>query len=490
MKNLMKILGLLMLLSVTGHSQTSHFYQESFDSNDETGWSFLAFGADISTQDGMLNVTSVEDATIHVFPPIGATMNDFSLRVKGGGEVGGGIGRQGFNSYLGLHMEYDSIYVIYAEQVEYYPEPNFVWSIGYPIPGNTNSMQLDAIKSGNNLLIKAYMNDQLFYDGQITNVYEGLLYGRMVLYTLAGETNNSFTLDEIDINYNPYPTESETYTDDFNFQQAPWMKFGDLEQTPQSITLVNSSLNFNYNGDNESALYVIPPIPSVGNFSIEVEGESGPDHNASFGISRFFDYKTYTTMFIEDDSLYIGYAIDAFEPTMIGSAPINPATTTKLKFSVEGIAPNLVLKGWANDVLLITGNLSNASNRLSYGQLAVGFDRGNVMNSSFDKVTINYNPFQQPTSIFEKDPDNSPVIVYPNPFANAASISYKITKPGMVSLIIYDTFGRRISTLVNSWQQSDSYEIHFDAAGLSSGIYYYHLESAADHHSGKIHILK
>ena len=67
----MKILGLLMFLSLAGHSQTSHFYQESFDSNDETGWSFLAFDADISTQDGMLTVTSVEDATIHVFPPHG-----------------------------------------------------------------------------------------------------------------------------------------------------------------------------------------------------------------------------------------------------------------------------------------------------------------------------------------------------------------------------------------------------------------------------------
>ena len=249
-------------------------------------------------------------------------------------------------------------------------------------------------------------------------------------------------------------------------------------------------MNFNYNNDNESALYVIPPITSVGNFSIEVEGESGPDHNASFGISRFFDYKTYTTMFIEDDSLYIGYAVNAFEPTMIGSAPINPATTTKMKFSVEGIAPNLVLKGWANDELLITGNINNAGNRLSYGQLAVGFDRGNIMNSSFDNVTINYTPFQQQTSILEKDPDNSPVIVYPNPFANSTTFCYKITTPGMVSLIIYDTFGRRISTLVNSWQQADTYEIPFDAAGLSSGVYFYHLETAAGLHSGKFHILK
>lgn len=490
MKNSIKILGLLIFLSLAGRSQTSHSYQESFDSNDETGWSFLAFDADISTQNGMLTITSVADPTIHVFPPIGATMNDFSLKVKGGGDVAGGIGRQGLNSYLGLHMEEDSIYVIYAEQVEYYPETNYVWSIGYPIPDNTNSMQLDATKSGNNLLIKAYMNDQLFYDDQITNVYEGLLYGRIVLYTLAGETNNSFTLDEININYNPMSNEKETFTDDFNFQQSPWMKFGDLEHTPQSITVENGSMNFNYNDDNESALYVIPPVTSVGNFSFEVEGESGVDHNASFGISRFFDYRTYTTMFIEDDALFIGYSLNAVEPTIIGSAPINPASITKLKFSVDGIAPNLALKAWANDELLITSNLTNADNRLTYGLLAVGFDRGNVMNSSFHTVTINYNPFQQPTSIFEKDLKNSPVIVYPNPFTYTTTICYKITTPGMVNLVIYDTFGKPISTLVNSWHQNDSYEIPFDGTGFPSGIYYYQLETATGLHSGKFHIIK
>ena len=45
------------------------------------------------------------------------------------------------------------------------------------------------------------------------------------------------------------------------------------------------------------------------------------------------------------------------------------------------------------------------------------------------------------------------------------------------SLIVYDALGRKIKTLVNKFQSARVYLIQFDGAGLSSGVYFYRLES-------------
>jgi len=40
--------------------------------------------------------------------------------------------------------------------------------------------------------------------------------------------------------------------------------------------------------------------------------------------------------------------------------------------------------------------------------------------------------------------------------------------------------GREIQTLVNVFQQADSYSVNFDASELSSGIYFYKLQVGSD----------
>ncbi|NTV44931.1 MAG: TIGR03790 family protein [Chlorobiales bacterium] len=66
---------------------------------------------------------------------------------------------------------------------------------------------------------------------------------------------------------------------------------------------------------------------------------------------------------------------------------------------------------------------------------------------------------------------------YPNPFNPSTIISYKISKPGVVSLVIYDVLGRRISTLVNEKKEKGAYEARFDATALASGVYLYRLQT-------------
>ncbi|MBK6537003.1 MAG: T9SS type A sorting domain-containing protein [Ignavibacteria bacterium] len=66
---------------------------------------------------------------------------------------------------------------------------------------------------------------------------------------------------------------------------------------------------------------------------------------------------------------------------------------------------------------------------------------------------------------------------YPNPFNPSTKIRFDVPNSGNVSLKVYNELGKEVSTLVNSFRNAGSYEINFDASALSSGIYFYSLES-------------
>ncbi len=65
---------------------------------------------------------------------------------------------------------------------------------------------------------------------------------------------------------------------------------------------------------------------------------------------------------------------------------------------------------------------------------------------------------------------------YPNPFNPSTKIKFEISKPGFVSLKVYDVLGKEVTTLVNEEKQQGTYEVSFDGSRLSSGIYFYKLK--------------
>lgn len=66
---------------------------------------------------------------------------------------------------------------------------------------------------------------------------------------------------------------------------------------------------------------------------------------------------------------------------------------------------------------------------------------------------------------------------YPNPFNASTIIHFEITHKSNVTLTVYDILGREVTTVLSETKQPGSYEIKFDAAGLSSGTYFYRLEA-------------
>jgi len=66
---------------------------------------------------------------------------------------------------------------------------------------------------------------------------------------------------------------------------------------------------------------------------------------------------------------------------------------------------------------------------------------------------------------------------YPNPFNPVTLIRFSIIEGSRVSLKIYSVTGEEITTLVDENKSRGTYEVEFNAAYLSSGIYYYLLKT-------------
>ena len=66
---------------------------------------------------------------------------------------------------------------------------------------------------------------------------------------------------------------------------------------------------------------------------------------------------------------------------------------------------------------------------------------------------------------------------YPNPFNPATTINYSIPSSGYVSLSVYDILGKEVATIVNEYKNAGSYSTMFDSNGLTSGVYFYRLQT-------------
>lgn len=79
---------------------------------------------------------------------------------------------------------------------------------------------------------------------------------------------------------------------------------------------------------------------------------------------------------------------------------------------------------------------------------------------------------------------------YPNPFNPTTEIAFDLPASGSVRLSVFDLFGRRVATVLNSHLAAGNYRMPFDASGLSSGIYLYRLETPGFTASKKMVVLK
>ena len=103
------------------------------------------------------------------------------------------------------------------------------------------------------------------------------------------------------------------------------------------------------------------------------------------------------------------------------------------------------------------------------------------------------------TSVKEENiPTGYTLNIYPNPFNPSTTIKYSIPdvetrhapSQQQITLKIYDMLGREIKTLVDEQKSPGNYEVKFNGAQLSSGIYFCRLVSQNFIETKKIVLIK
>ena len=132
---------------------------------------------------------------------------------------------------------------------------------------------------------------------------------------------------------------------------------------------------------------------------------------------------------------------------------------------------------------------------LAPGKYNVSVDKAGYDESALKEVNVSYDMMGNPVNGEASFTINSVLSVsvtstvqpknysleqnYPNPFNPSTTIKYSLPSNGAVSLKVYNLIGQEVATLINSYQTSGEYTVPFNASNLSSGVYFYRLESGS-----------
>ena len=79
---------------------------------------------------------------------------------------------------------------------------------------------------------------------------------------------------------------------------------------------------------------------------------------------------------------------------------------------------------------------------------------------------------------------------YPNPFNPSTAISFDLPLRSFVSLKVFDILGREVSTIASGEMEAGSYTLQWNAANMSSGVYFYRIQSGSFEAVKKMMLLK
>lgn len=151
--------------------------------------------------------------------------------------------------------------------------------------------------------------------------------------------------------------------------------------------------------------------------------------------------------------------------------------------SVKGIGPLFVAPGETGvpDTVYFMMNIGVWAGGASYS-FDVVVDELSLIPAGGSDVDANQGSIPDQFALFQN---------YPNPFNPQTTITYSLAQVSAVTLKIYDSLGREITTLVDQQPQTAGrHEISFNAGNIPSGIYFYKLITANGSFVRKMTLLK
>ena len=79
---------------------------------------------------------------------------------------------------------------------------------------------------------------------------------------------------------------------------------------------------------------------------------------------------------------------------------------------------------------------------------------------------------------------------YPNPFNPSTNIQFALPQSSLVTLEVFNLLGERVGVLVSEELDAGTYNYNWDATNLTSGIYFYKLQSGSFIETKKMILLR
>ena len=79
---------------------------------------------------------------------------------------------------------------------------------------------------------------------------------------------------------------------------------------------------------------------------------------------------------------------------------------------------------------------------------------------------------------------------YPNPFNPRTDFRFQIADWGFVSFKVFDVLGREVATITQEKLMPGTYTKHWDASGMTSGVYFYRLRAGRFTETKKMLIIR
>jgi len=222
---------------------------------------------------------------------------------------------------------------------------------------------------------------------------------------------------------------------------------------------------------------------------------SGPDNSSiDFGFSERVNYPN--PAFSYHELNFVPDAVEALPLRPYSAHYIRAAapafTEGQPRFTLETSAPGtgIGLVGYFNDGSTRQELILNPNSSIQTLQTTWNWDE-------LDRISVavvNVNPSETVSYRLEMTsttPDVDFVAQnYPNPFNPATRITFAITDNKNVRLEIFDSIGRRVTTLLDQQLESGYHTVNFDATGLASGIYFYRITTDQLSTSKKMMLIK
>ncbi len=229
--------------------------------------------------------------------------------------------------------------------------------------------------------------------------------------------------------------------------------------------------------------YIESQFTTASSFEISVKGSrTGNTISIESSVSQTGD--------VAVDDLRIHVVLTESVETYVGKNGVNPQVYAMRKMLTgpngesltitKGQTKKIVKSGtinshWVDEKMFVVVFLQSASKKTVY--------QSEMRSVTFFNVT-SVKPNESLPAEFSLGQN------YPNPFNPSTTIEFTIAHPEFVTMKVFDILGNHVETLVKENLSAGKHTVRFEPPSLSSGLYYYTLQSGSTMSVRKMLLLK